>query len=316
MGSVSVLDEVLPGDADGVDLPRRQAGTAPQNLLVTLLADYGIRHGARWPSAGLVSLLGEFGVSAPAARATLSRLTRRAVLRVFREGRRTSYQLTPEAVAALTIGGRRIARFAADAESWDGRWTLVAFAGAGDGGNGRRLRTHLRWLGYGCVYDGLWASARADPAFTVAALGDSRPVTLTVFRSREVILPEANRSPLDAWDLTHVAGEYESFVKEWGWLATPRGELVRGGRALVARTRLMDAYRRFPALDPQLPQHLMPPGWPREQARLLFERGYDGLAGHAEARVRDVLTAAGVDVPAGLGHHTVEQLITAPWQTG
>ncbi|HUR06763.1 MAG TPA: PaaX family transcriptional regulator C-terminal domain-containing protein [Nonomuraea sp.] len=139
-------------------------------------------------------------------------------------------------------------------------------------------------------------------------------MALTVFRSREVVLPEANRSPVNAWDLTQVAGEYHSFVKEWGWLATPRGDQVRGGEALVARTRLMDAYHRFPALDPQLPQHLRPTGWPREQARLLFEHGYDGLGGRAEARVREILTASGLEVPAGLGHHTVAQLSTPSGQ--
>jgi phenylacetic acid degradation operon negative regulatory protein len=309
--TVGVIDEVLPDDLGGADLPRPQSGAAPQNLLVTLLADYGLSGNACWPSAGVVSLLGEFGVSATAARATLSRLTRRGVLHLTRDGRRTSYQLTAEAAAALTIGGRRVARFAADADSWDGRWTLVAFAGAGDGGNGRRLRARLRWLGFGCVYDGLWASARADPAFTVASLGESRPVTLTVFRSREVVLPEANRSPLDAWDLARVAEEYHAFVKQWG-----RPAAQQGGSALVARTRLMDAYRRFPALDPQLPQRLMPAGWPREQARQVFEHGYDGLGEHAEARVREILTAAGLDVPAGLGHHTVAQLSTPSWQTG
>ncbi|MEJ3747829.1 PaaX family transcriptional regulator C-terminal domain-containing protein [Actinomycetes bacterium KLBMP 9797] len=86
------------------------------------------------------------------------------------------------------------------------------------------------------------------------------------------------------------------------------------GEALVARNRLMDAYRRFPAIDRQLPQRLMPTGWPREQARFLFEHGYDGLGGHAEERVREILTSAGLDVPAGLGHHTVAQLNTPSWQ--
>jgi phenylacetic acid degradation operon negative regulatory protein len=310
VGAVSVIDEVLPGD--GADLPRRQSGAAPQNLAVTLLADYGLRRAVRWPSAGVVALLNEFGVSATAARATVSRLARRGLLAVSREGRRTGYRLTPEAVAAITAGGRRIARFAADAETWDGRWTLVAFAGAGGAGDGRRLRARLRWLGYGCAYDGLWASARADPALTVASLAGLRPATLTVFEGREVALPEANRGFLDAWDLAAVAAEYDAFVREWGWLATPRGERVRGREALVARTRLMDAYRRFPALDPQLPQRLMPAGWPREQARRLFERGYDDLGERAEARVREVLAAAGPVVPDGIEHHTVAQLSAPP----
>lgn len=48
----------------------------------------------------------------------------------------------------------------------------------------------------------------------------------------------------------HDPGRVAIFVKEWRWLATPRDERVRGGEALAARPRLMDAYRRFPALDP------------------------------------------------------------------
>ncbi|WP_255440659.1 PaaX family transcriptional regulator C-terminal domain-containing protein [Actinoplanes sp. ATCC 53533] len=97
-----------------------------------------------------------------------------------------------------------------------------------------------------------------------------------------------------------IAAQCDEFSQEWRWLATPQGDRVRGGEALAARTRLMDAYRRFPALDPQLPQHLMPTGWPREQARLLFERGYDRLGERPEEWVRRILTASGLDVPAGL----------------
>lgn len=112
----------------------------------------------------------------------------------------------------------------------------------------------------------------------------------------------------------HDPGRVAIFVKEWRRLATPRDERVRGGEALAARPRLMDAYRRFLVLDPQLPQHLMPTGWPREKTRCLFEHGYDGLGERAEERVREILTAAGLDVPAGLGHHTAAQLSAVSWQ--
>ena len=47
------------------------------------------------PSALLVALLGAFGVGEPAARAALSRLTRRGDLEVARSGRHTAYRLAP-----------------------------------------------------------------------------------------------------------------------------------------------------------------------------------------------------------------------------
>lgn len=303
---MSAIDEVLPGP-DDADLPLGRGGTQPSSLTITLLADYGMRHRITWPSAGIVALLGEFGVSPTAARAALSRLSRRGVLQATKTGRRTSYRLTDEAATALLIGGRRIAGFAADAEDWDGRWTLVAFAGTGEGGAPRRLRSRLRWLGYAPLYDGLWISARADPAFTVGSLSGSEPSALTVFRGRDIVLPGADRRPLDAWDLDVVAAEYHRFLRRWDGPGKPC-ETVDGSAALVARTRLMDDYRRFPALDPQLPQQMMPGDWPRRRAREVFERCYDALGGRAEARVREILALNRLPVPTGLGHHTVDDL--------
>lgn len=309
---MSAIDALLPDtDVLEADLPRSQSGGRSQYLTVTLLADYGMRQHVSWPSAGVVSLLGEFGVSSTAARAALSRLSRRGVLRVSRSGRRTSYQLTPEAAAVLAFGGQRVARFAGDAETWDDRWTLVAFAHAGEGSEPRRLRSRLRWLGFAPLYDALWIAPRADPLPTVAALDNSAPAALTVFRAREVELSQSTRRPLAAWDLSMVAAQYDAFLREWEWVLDIGTEPVDGARALVARTRMIDEYRRFPALDPQLPGRLMPDDWPRQRARDVFEHGYDHLGQVAETRVREVLDAAGIAVPEGLAHHTVADLAAA-----
>ncbi|HLM89689.1 MAG TPA: hypothetical protein VK284_11800, partial [Streptosporangiaceae bacterium] len=48
----------------------------PPRLLLTLLGDYWWQRTEPLPSAAIVALLGEFGVSDSAARAALSRLTR------------------------------------------------------------------------------------------------------------------------------------------------------------------------------------------------------------------------------------------------
>jgi phenylacetic acid degradation operon negative regulatory protein len=75
----------------------------------------------------------------------------------------------------------------------------------------------------------------------------------------------------------------------------PLGERRRRGligtaEALTARTALMDSWRNLPGLDPELPTELLPPDWPRAQAREIFIELYDGLAELAEARVRQIVS--------------------------
>ncbi|HEY3240474.1 MAG TPA: hypothetical protein VGL92_12965, partial [Acidimicrobiia bacterium] len=53
---------------------------SPRHLLLTLLGDYWFGRTEHLPSAALVRLLEEFGVSATAARTALSRLARRGLL--------------------------------------------------------------------------------------------------------------------------------------------------------------------------------------------------------------------------------------------
>ena len=80
-----------PGDAvyASDEVPVAWSGGAvqrPPRLLLTLLGDYWWRRTEPLPSAALVALLAEFGVSDSAARAALSRLTRNQLLVTPRAG--------------------------------------------------------------------------------------------------------------------------------------------------------------------------------------------------------------------------------------
>ena len=70
---------------------RADVGLSPR-LLLTLLGDYWWQRTEPLPSAVIVALLAEFGVSDSAARAALSRLTRNGLLVTSRAGRRTLRQ--------------------------------------------------------------------------------------------------------------------------------------------------------------------------------------------------------------------------------
>lgn len=154
------IDEIFPDvDAEAVRLPRRQTGSSPQGLAVTLVADYTLPDRAWLPSATIVSLLGDFGVTSGAARTAISRLGRRGVLEGRQDGRYTFYRLTQPAALDLSFGGMSVGRFAAYPESWDGFWTFIAFSLPQEKRTQRRgLRTELRWRGYAPLYDGVWLS--------------------------------------------------------------------------------------------------------------------------------------------------------------
>ncbi|MDY7086684.1 MAG: PaaX family transcriptional regulator C-terminal domain-containing protein [Actinomycetota bacterium] len=306
------IDEIFPDDAaDAVRLPRRQAGNSPQDLTVTLLADYTLSTGGELPSAAIVALLAEAGVSQAGARTAISRLARRGVLQVSRQGRRSAYRLTPEAAEFLSVGGSSIVSAATGAESWDEHWTLIAFSlPQGERARRQELRNKLRWMGYAPLYDGLWISPHDLSGKARAQLALFAPGTMTVFRARHVDL-DANpqRRPVQAWDIAGIAREYEAFLQHWGGVpARITADALAGPEAVQARTEVMDTYRRLPVLDPRLPLQLLPPGWPRKTARDLFVAVYDGLAGIAQEHVRAV-AATSADGPAdGIRAHTVAAL--------
>src|SRR5580693_4406003 len=88
----SLLDADEIGDAEPWMSPGA-AAQRPPRLLLTLLGDYWWQRTEPLPSAVIVALLAEFGVSDSAARAALSRLTRNGLLVTSRTGRRTFVRL-------------------------------------------------------------------------------------------------------------------------------------------------------------------------------------------------------------------------------
>lgn len=295
-----------------MDLPRSQAGSPPQHLLVTLLADYCLRRSVCLSSAALVTLAGDFGVTSTSARAALSRLARRGVVEQTRRGRRTFYALSGDAARALVRGSRRLVAFASDAEDWDGHWTVVAFSMPEDRRDARHLlRSRLRWQGFAPLYDGMWVSPKAGAGEAAEAVEGLAVPAVTVLRAGEVVaMGPGTRGPLRAWDLDEIAAGYRQFLDRW----TPVVQRVRSGdvtagEALAVRTQIMDTYRRFPGLDPQLPMRLMPVGWPRVQARELFAEAYDWLGPLAEARVRHLVADHDPQLVPLVSHQTTADLV-------
>jgi phenylacetic acid degradation operon negative regulatory protein len=287
----------------------------PPRLLLTLLGDYWWRRTEPLPSAVIVALLAEFGVSDSAARAALSRLTRNGLLVTSRNGRRTFVQLSARAADVLDDGARRIFTFGRHPDPWDGMWSLVAFSIPEEHRAARdELRKALRWLGFAPLYDGLWVSPRDHAGEVIGRLKDLGITTATAFRATALPLPggapagaAASDIPARAWDLSGLRERYEEFNTFAGMLRdqTEAGK-ISVADALVARTRVMDEWRAFPALDPDLPDELLPDAWPRAAARELFIACYDLLGPIATRRVRQIIARYSPELAIRAAYHNTE----------
>ena len=145
-----------------------------------------------------------------------------------------------------------------------------------------------------------------------ALLADLGITTATTFRATAVPGIGPDGLPQRPWDLDYLRARYEEFTQ----FAERLHDRALAGRmspveALVAWTRLMDEWRAFPGLDPDLPAELLPDDWPRAAARDLFIATYDLLGPLAAHRVRQVIARYSRELADRAAYHSSELTTTA-----
>ena len=260
----------------------------PQDLVMTFLGAYVVPHDRVVWSGGLVTLLGDFGFSTGASRVALARMVRRGGLERLRNGRLVSYRPTPRTIALLEEGDRRIFSLGREphrAELWTALWHAIPEERRLERA---RLARRLRFLGFGSVQDGMWISPRDREGEVVAVL-DSLGVAgyAGVMVGRPAAALDFRALVSRAWDLGALDERYRAFIAEFSSAHAAEDE----HEAFRLRTRMVHVFRRFPALDPELPDELMHAPAHRADAVALFHRLYKALAPTAQ-RHFDAVTSA------------------------
>jgi phenylacetic acid degradation operon negative regulatory protein len=234
-------------------------------MLFTLLGEFVLPdEGGAWTSA-ILSVFDRLGVAEKATRQALMRTANAGWLTAEKFGRRTRWLLTPAATSVLTEGARRIYSFG-PAQAWDGQWVLVQVRIPETDRRARHVvRTRLAWAGFGSLGPGLWLSPHAvREAEAVKVLREAGVAQdAHVFVARRSGLSDTRDMVAAAWDLGEIEDGYERFVAEFRAPNIPSDVLLR-------QLELVHAWRRFPALDPALPQELLPPRWTGTRAAELF----------------------------------------------
>ena len=244
-------------------------------MLLTTLGEYVLPLKASVWQETLIEALGALGYKVHAARQALARSVAAGWLKTERHGRRARLSLTDETTQMLETGADRIYSFGEPWE-WDGRWLLVVLRVPEERRDVRhRVRTRLAWAGFGSLGGGLWITPHAERE---RELSDVDSVAeLLSFRASLGTLGDPARVLAEAWDLDAVAAAYRGFIERFGRWRPRTPEAV-----FRAQTELVHEWRRFPFLDPDLPEAMLPARWPRAQALGVFRERHESW--HAAAQ--------------------------------
>jgi phenylacetic acid degradation operon negative regulatory protein len=261
-------------------LRRRSLGApAARSMLLTVLGEYVLPRGEPVWQETLVAALGALKISEHAARQALARSVRDGWLESERHGRRSRLRLSNPTGELLRSGAQRIYAFG-EKGAWDGNWLLIVLRVPEAQREVRhQLRTRLAWAGLGSLGGGVWLTPHVDREPELEQIVREEPdADALSFRGSIGSLGDPQRVAAAAWDLDGVAGEYDQFIARFSKLR-PSAPAA----CFRAQTELVHEWRRFPFLDPDLPDDLLDRKWPRRRAHDLFSDCHERWAGAARA---------------------------------
>lgn len=270
-----------PGGSGAGPAPR------PQALIVTVYGLYAREEGGWLSVAALIRMLAELGVEEPAVRSSVSRLKRRDMVAPRRVDGAAGYALTATARSVLDEGDQRI--FARPRPRLSDGWLLAVFS-VPESERTRRhaLRSLLSWLGFGTVSAGVWvAPAHAEPATRQLLTRHDLSSYVNLFRAEHVAFGDTASLVRQWWDLDQLQRMYDEFLSTYRPVA--QSPAPTGAQAFADYVRTLTAWRRFPYLDPGLPDDVLPQDWHGALAADLFRQIQDQLAMPARDFVHQVI---------------------------
>ncbi|GAA5058791.1 PaaX family transcriptional regulator [Thermocatellispora tengchongensis] len=259
----------------------------PQSLLLTIFGAFLEPRTAPVWSGGLVAILGYFGFSTAAARIALARLVQRELAERHRKGRHVYYTLTKRSVHLLEDGDERISSLGerpGEAVTWTLVWHQLPDSRKAERSNFVR---QLRFHGFGHLQDGMWASPR-DYVVEVTDLVHTLGIGDAVAIFRAAPSGDVAAGPLigHLWQLDEVAERYRRFAAKYAPLTRPREMSPR--EAFVTCTEMLQSFRAFADIDPELPEEWATHAGARREAIAVYREALDRLREPAAAHFREL----------------------------
>ena len=274
--------------------PAGLSNGSARSMLLTMLGELVFPADEPVWTSSLLYVLTGIGIEERTARQAIARGAAAGWITGERHGREVRFTLTPYGRALIEAGAERVYSVGADDGPWDGRWlVLMVTIPQSARAVRRKLYGALRWAGFGNPAASVWLSPHlereAEARRTVDELGLGDSTLSFVGPAASIGLDEAE-IVRRAWDLDEVAARYESLLDRVKGLR-PRG----GDPLLFNHVLLVNEWQRFPFLDPQLPQELLP-NWIGRRAARVFRERREQRSAAALARWAEIVT---LTAPAG-----------------
>lgn len=254
------------------------------SLIITVFGDSISAFDGAVGLARFIELLEPFGLNARQIRTAVFRLSQDGWLACEKRGRKSYYAFTDFGRRQFERSARRI--YASRPVPWDGWWTLVLPAFV-DGAQREELKRELSWLGFGALATGVLAHPSADQASLRATLDDLDLNEATVVvRAREETLGSGDtlrRLVMQTWQLDTFAARYADLIAAFQPVLEALDESAEPAALFAVQTLLIHEYRRITLKLTDLPDPLLPAGWPGRDAMELTARIYARTRGPSTA---------------------------------
>jgi phenylacetic acid degradation operon negative regulatory protein len=257
------------------DLP---VGSA-RSLLLTVLSELVLPRGEPAWTSSLLYVMTGLGLEEQNARQAIARASDAGVIISEKHGRAVRWSFSDYGTAQIEEITRRADSLISPPERWDGNCLVLAVTVPQRlRAVRKRLYSSLYWQGFGNPAPGLWASPHVDRVDELRELIDDvglRESTVTFIGNTLGVGLSDGEIVARAWDLERIAARYEKLIETYQHLSPSSGDDL-----LFAHLSLLNEYREFPAMDPQLPEDLLP-NWVGRRATELFvmlNRRWSGAA--------------------------------------
>lgn len=298
-----------PTIAQHIEAFRQQQRVSAGSVIASMFGDAILPRGGRIWLGSLIALLAPLDINERLVRTSVFRLAKDEWLAKEATGRRADYLLTPAGCRRFEQASEHI--YASNTPLWDRRWRLILAVGELDAKTRDGLRRALFWQGFGLLAPNCFIHPSVDLAEAFDALATEgfqaqlrqlMPLQAagTGFADSvsEVELVQA------AWDLDELGQAYQDFLARYQpllealrhWAAPQADEEA----AFLMRTLLIHDYRKLLLRDPDLPDVLLPQGWPGHKARTLCKALYRRLLAPSERHLDRIMRTANGDTPQAL----------------
>lgn len=274
-----------------IDEFSQQKRVHANSLIISVFGDMVVPRGGRIWLGSLIRLLEPLGLNERLVRTSVFRLAKEEWLRTEALGRRSDYLLTPHGQRRFDEASRHI--YASYAPLWDRRWRLILGVGQLEQKDRDALRRALFWQGFGALGSDCFVHPSTDlsaafDALVAEGLGQLIGGLMPLLAADSRLGGTASNADLvaRAWNLSELSDAYAQFVATYmpalAELRRDRSAEIDEEEAFLMRLLLIHDYRRLLLRDPELPDVLVPAGWPGQTARVLCKELYRRLLAPSE----------------------------------